>query len=79
MKNPGIIEKLRNEEKASFLRLSPAERVFTMEERLYEIIAIKARAERVTEGEIYKRYLERDKKTPSGNIMIGDTRLPRPS
>lgn len=57
-----IIETLREEERTSFLNLSPIERILRMERLLYEIIAIKAANEGVAESEIYNRYLARDKK-----------------
>ena len=49
---------LRKEyEQDQFLKLSPLERIRTMHAILCEIIAIRAKAEGVTEYEIYKRYL----------------------
>lgn len=57
-----IIEQLREEERISFLKLDPVERILRMEKLLYEVISIKATEEGVTEGEIYNRYIERDKK-----------------
>jgi len=56
-----IIEKLREEERISFLDLTPVERILRMERLFYDIIAIKAVNEGVAESEIYNRYLERDK------------------
>lgn len=52
-----IIRKLKEEERSAFLKLDPAQRVFRMEQVFYEILAHKAAEEKVTEGEIYKRYL----------------------
>ena len=40
-----------------FLRLSPIERAEVMHRVIAEIIALLAQAERVSEGEIYQRYL----------------------
>jgi len=57
-----IIEMLKEEERISFLKLSPVERILRMESLLYEVIAIRAADEGVSESEIYNRYLERDKK-----------------
>ena len=57
-----IIKKLKEEERAAFLKLEPAARVLRMEKVLHEILAAKAEDEGLTEGEIYKRYLARDKK-----------------
>jgi hypothetical protein len=53
----------KEEERVSFLKLTPLERITTMHNRFLEILAIKARAEGVSEYEIYKRYLKnKDKK-----------------
>lgn len=40
-----------------FLQLSPIERAEVMHRVIAEIIALLAQAERVSEGEIYQRYL----------------------
>ena len=40
-----------------FLQLSPIERAEVMHRVITEIIALLAQAERVSEGEIYQRYL----------------------
>ena len=40
-----------------FLQLSPMERAEVMHRVIAEIIAMLAQAERVSEGEIYQRYL----------------------
>ncbi len=49
---------LRKEyEREQFLKLSPLERVRTMHAILCEILALRARAEGVTEYEIYRRYI----------------------
>lgn len=42
---------------AAFQKLSPLERMEEMHRLLCEVIAIKARAEGVSENEIYRRYL----------------------
>jgi hypothetical protein len=57
-----IIKKLKEEERAAFLKLEPAARVLQMEKVLHEILAAKAEDEGLTEGEIYKRYLVRHTK-----------------
>lgn len=57
-----IIEKLREEERNSFIALDPVSRVLEMERLLYEVIALKAEEEGVSEREIYNRYIERDKR-----------------
>lgn len=58
-----IMDIRKEEERKSFLKLSPLERITTMHNRFLEILAIKAKAEKVSEYEIYKRYLKnRDKK-----------------
>ncbi|MCC7203150.1 MAG: hypothetical protein IT393_10895 [Nitrospirae bacterium] len=41
-----------------FLKFSPLERMEIMHQLLMEIIAIKAKAEGITEHEIYRRYLK---------------------
>lgn len=57
-----VNELLTKEKRLDFLKLDPVERILRMESLLYEIIALKAEEEGVTEGEIYQRYLDRDKK-----------------
>ncbi len=52
-----IIDIRKEYEREEFLKLSPLERIKTMHALMSEIIAIKAKAEGVTEYEIYKRYL----------------------
>jgi len=47
-------------EQEQFLKLSPLERIRTMHAILCEIIAIRARAEGVTEHEIYRRCMHGD-------------------
>lgn len=46
------------EEKKQFLKLSPLERIETMHNIVSDIISLRARAESVSEYEIYKRYLK---------------------
>lgn len=53
---------LEKEERRAFLKLNPVDRILTMERLLHEVISIKAKEEGVSEGEIYNRYLARDKK-----------------
>jgi hypothetical protein len=48
----------KEEERKAFLKLTPLERLRTMHNRFLEILAIKARAEKVSEYEIYRRYLK---------------------
>lgn len=62
----GIMRKLRNESKRTFLKLEPAARILRMESLLHEMIAIKAKDEGRPEGEIYQRYIGRDKKRRHG-------------
>jgi len=57
-----IIEQLREEQRRSFTRLDPVDRILRMEQVLHEMLAIKAEAEGVAIGEIYRRYLEIDKR-----------------
>lgn len=54
--------RLEKEERKAFLKLNPVERILSMERLLHEVISIKAAEEGVSEGEIYNRYLERDKR-----------------
>lgn len=61
-----IIEKLKAEGRKAFLKLDPVARIFRMEAVLYEAISIKAREEGRLQGEIYRRYLGRDKKRRRG-------------
>lgn len=57
-----IADQLRNEQRFAFLSLDPVERIRRMEKALHEVLAIRAAEEGVTEYEIYRRYLGRDKK-----------------
>jgi len=61
-----IIEQLKEEERKAFLKLDPVARVLRMEKLLHEVISIKAKEQGVSEGEIYQRYIERDKKRRRG-------------
>jgi hypothetical protein len=45
------------EARERFLRLSPMERAVVMHRVIAEVIALRARAEGVSEAEIYQRYL----------------------
>ncbi len=53
-----VMDRAKEEERKAFLKLTPIERIRTMHNRFLEILAIKARAERVFEYEIYRRYLQ---------------------
>ena len=66
MRHSKAIKQLRDEERTSFLKLDPVDRMLRMEKVLHEVLAIKASAAGVTEYEIYRRYLERDKKRRHG-------------
>jgi hypothetical protein len=57
------ITKLAKEELKAFLNLSPVERILAMERLLHEMLAIKAEEEGISEGEIYNRYLDRNKRS----------------
>jgi hypothetical protein len=52
-----IMEMRKQEERESFLKLKPIERIRTMHNFFLEIVSIKARGEKVSEYEIYRRYL----------------------
>ena len=53
------IQVLRKEyEQKEFLKLSPIDRMRVMHQVISEIIAIKAKAEGVTEDEVYRRYIK---------------------
>jgi len=57
-----VMDIAKEEEQKAFLKLSPLERMETMHDFLFQVIAMKARAEGVSEYEIYRRYLDnRDK------------------
>ncbi|MEK6546215.1 MAG: hypothetical protein AAB257_01755 [Nitrospinota bacterium] len=57
-----IIEQLKKKERQAFLKLTPVDRILKMEMLLYEVISIKAKEEGISKGEIYRRYINRDKK-----------------
>ena len=48
----------KEEEQKEFLKLSPLERMRTMHELFMQFVALKARGEKVSEYEIYRRYLK---------------------
>jgi hypothetical protein len=48
----------KDEEQKDFLKLSPIERLRTMHDRFLQFVALKARGEKVSEYEIYRRYLK---------------------
>jgi len=47
----------KEEKRREFLKLSPLERMETMHNFFLQIVALKAKGEKVTEHEIYTRYL----------------------
>ncbi len=53
-----VMEILKEEERKEFLKLSPLERMETMHNLMLQFISLKARAEGVSEYEIYTRYLK---------------------
>ena len=53
-----ITDARKKHELTEFLKLSPLERIKIMYAVMSEIIAIKAKAEGLTEYEIYRRYLK---------------------
>jgi hypothetical protein len=53
-----IMEIRKDEEQKDFLKLSPIERLRTMHDRFLQFVALKARGEKVSEYEIYRRYLK---------------------
>ena len=53
-----IMEIRKDEEQRDFLKLSPIERLRTMHDRFLQFVALKARGEKVSEYEIYRRYLK---------------------
>ncbi len=52
------MDKRKEEEREDFLKLSPIERLRTMHNFFLQFVALKARGEKVTEYEIYRRYLK---------------------
>ena len=53
-----VMDIAKEEERREFLELSPLERMETMHNLMLQFIALKARAEKVSEYEIYTRYLK---------------------
>jgi len=53
-----IMDIRKEYQQKKFLELSPLERIKRMHAVITEIIAIKAKAEGITEYEIYRRYLK---------------------
>jgi hypothetical protein len=53
-----ILDIRKEYEQKEFLKLSPLDRMRVMYQVISEIIAIKAKAEGVTEYEVYRRYLK---------------------
>ncbi len=53
-----IIDIRKEEERAAFLKLTPLERMQTMHDLFLQFVALKARGEKVSEYEIYRRYLK---------------------
>jgi hypothetical protein len=52
-----VMDIAKEEERKEFLKRSPLERMEVMHDFLFQVIALKARGERVPEYEIYTRYL----------------------
>jgi len=52
-----VMDIAKEEERKEFLKRSPLDRMETMHDYLFQIIAIKARGEKLSEYEIYTRYL----------------------
>jgi hypothetical protein len=57
-----IMQMKREEMKKEFLALTPLERMRQMNAIFNEIISLKAKTKGVREYEIYRRYIEREKK-----------------
>jgi hypothetical protein len=53
-----VMDIAKEEERREFLRLSPLERMETMHNLILQFLSLKARAEGVSEYEIYTRYLK---------------------
>ena len=53
-----VMDIVKDEERKEFLKLSPLERMETMHNLMLQFISLKARAEGVSEYEIYTRYLK---------------------
>mgnify|MGYP001598014368 CR=1 FL=1 len=57
----GIMEQKRKEMKKEFLKLTPLQRIRTMNAVFNDIISLKAKTKGVKEYEIYRRHLKADK------------------
>ena len=53
-----IMDIKKEEQQRDFLKLSPIERLRTMHDLFLQFVALKARGEKVSEYEIYRRYLK---------------------
>jgi hypothetical protein len=53
-----IMDIKKEEQQRDFLKLSPIERLRTMHDLFLQFVALKARSEKVSEYEIYRRYLK---------------------
>jgi hypothetical protein len=53
-----IMDTVKEEEQKKFLKLTPLERMRTMHDLFLQFVALKARGEKVSEYEIYRRYLK---------------------
>lgn len=53
-----IMDIAKEEERREFLKRSPLERMATMHDLFLQFVALKARGEKVSEYEIYSRYLK---------------------
>ncbi len=53
-----IMDIRKEEEQRDFLKLSPIDRLRTMHDLFLQFVALKARGEKVSEYEIYRRYLK---------------------
>jgi hypothetical protein len=57
-----IMQQKREEMKKEFLALTPLQRIREMEFLFNEFVKLRAKRERITEGEAYLRYAERTEK-----------------
>jgi hypothetical protein len=53
-----VTDKAKGQERKEFLKLSPLERMEAMHNLILQFLSLKARAEKVSEYEIYTRYLK---------------------
>ena len=53
-----VMDIRKEEERKAFMKLLPVERIRTMHSFFMEIVSIRARSEKVSEYEIYRRYLK---------------------